>query len=283
MKTQLINGKEVSFTIKEEIKEEINRLKTEKKTVPGLAVILVGDDQASQIYVRNKKKACEYVGIKSFQYNLHRDTSQEKLIQLVQDLNKNPGVNGILVQLPLPEHINKRVIIETIFPSKDVDGFHPQNIGSLVSNTCSLVSCTPSGIIELLNRYKIRIEGTNAAIVGRSDIVGKPVAFLLLHRNATVTICHSKTKNIAEVTKKADIVIAAVGKAKFITANMVKHGAVVIDVGINRENNRLVGDVDFNEVAEKASFITPVPGGVGPMTIAMLLKNTLIAYKNEHR
>ncbi|CRZ34309.1 methylenetetrahydrofolate dehydrogenase (NADP+)/methenyltetrahydrofolate cyclohydrolase [Herbinix hemicellulosilytica] len=269
----IIDGKKISGDIKNELKDKVAKL-NEKNITITLCVIQVGNDSASSIYVRNKKKACEEIGIRSISYELPEETSQEELINLIQELNQRPDINGILVQLPLPKHIDEDTIIKTISPEKDVDGFHPLNVGKLSLGQKGLVSCTPAGVIQLLKRYNIPIEGKECVIVGRSNIVGKPMSMLMLKENATVTICHSKTKNLAEVTKRADILIVAMGKPKFITGEYVKEGAVVIDVGIHRnENNKICGDVDFDDVVDKVSAITPVPGGVGPMTIAMLMHN----------
>ena len=280
MPTNIINGKEIASAIKFEIAEELRKIKNNTGKDAGLAVILVGNDPASTVYVRNKKKACQEVGIRSSEYHLPKETQQDTLLNLINSLNKNPEIHGILVQLPLPNHIQSDKIIDSINPDKDVDGFHPINVGKLVANTASLISCTPLGVMALLDKSEIPIEGKKVVIVGRSNIVGKPAALLFLHRNATVTICHSKTKNLSDYTNKADILVAAIGKPAFIKADMVKKGAVVIDVGINRDEAGLIGDVDFPSVKERVSYITPVPGGVGPMTIAMLMKNTLIAFKN---
>ena len=271
--TQIIDGKRISQEIKDELKENVTVLK-EQGTEVALAVIQVGNDAASSVYVRNKKKACEYIGIRSLSYELPEETTEQELLDLIEKLNEDASVNGILVQLPVPEHINPDKIIQAISPKKDVDGFHPQNVGKLVIGEKGFVSCTPAGVIELLKRSDIAIEGKHCVIVGRSNIVGKPMALLMLRENATVTIAHSKTKDLKEICKSADILIVAVGKPCFITADYVKEGAVVIDVGIHRdENNKLCGDVKYDEVAPKASAITPVPGGVGPMTIAMLMNN----------
>jgi len=278
----LIDGKKVSAEIKEQVAHEVEQLKQKVGKVPGLAVVLVGEDPASAVYVRNKNKTCEKVGFQSFSHPLAADTEEIKLLQLIAGLNANPEVNGILVQLPLPGHINEQKVLEAIDPKKDVDGFHPVNVGYLTSGGDALAPCTPAGIIEMLDFYKIDIEGKNAVILGRSNIVGKPMASLLLKRNATVTICHSRTRDLHAVARSADILVAAIGKPKFVTADMVGEGATVIDVGINRVDGKLVGDVDFDAVAEKAAFITPVPGGVGPMTIAMLMKNTLSAFKKAN-
>ena len=271
--TQLIDGKRISQEIKDELKIEVQKMKEQGISVC-LAVVQVGNDPASTVYVRNKKKACAYVGIESRAYELPEETTEEELVKLVEELNQDDTVNGILVQLPLPRHINEDRIIRTISPDKDVDGFHPVSVGRLWIGEKGFVSCTPAGIIQLLKRSGIEIEGKNCVIVGRSNIVGKPMAALLLRENGTVTVTHSRTKNLSEVTSKADILIAAIGKARFITAEYVKDGAVVIDVGMNRdEEGHLCGDVDFKGVEAKASAITPVPGGVGPMTIAMLMNN----------
>lgn len=273
-----IDGKHIAQALRDEIKQEVSAHTTLE--IPGLAVILVGEDPASKIYVRSKRKMCEAVGIYSEQYTLPEDSSESEVLHLLEDLNQNPKIHGILVQLPLPEHIDSRVVLDAVSPEKDVDGFHYLNVGKLVANRPGFVSCTPKGIIELLDRSKIEIKGAHAVIVGRSDIVGKPAALLLLHRHATVTICHSKTQNLAAVCRQADILIAAIGKPQFITKEMVKPGATVIDVGINRlPDGSLVGDVDYDAVSEVAGAITPVPGGVGPMTIAMLLSNTLQSAK----
>ena len=275
----IIDGKKISNEIKDELKEEIIRLNKEGIKVK-LVVVLVGDNSASEVYVRNKQKACEYVGIESETYNLPESTSQSELLELVNKLNNDKEVSGILVQLPLPKHIDEDLIIKTISPLKDVDGFHPENVGKLSIGQKGYVSCTPSGVIELLKRYNIDIEGQNCVIIGRSNIAGKPMAMLLLRENATVTICHSKTKDLKEFTQKADILIAAIGRAKFITADYVKEDAIVIDVGMNRdEEGKLCGDVDFEDVKDKVKAITPVPGGVGPMTIAALLRNVVDSVK----
>ena len=270
---QLINGKEISSQIKEEVKAQVTELAGQGISVC-LAVIQVGDDPASSVYVRNKKKACEYVGIKSISYELPESTSEEDLIALVRQLNERQDVNGILVQLPLPKHMDEDHVLLSIDPKKDVDGFHPQSVGALSIGLPGFVSCTPAGIIQLLKRSGIAIEGKHCVIVGRSNIVGKPMALLMLRENATVTVTHSKTKDLAAYTRQADILIVAMGKRQFITSEYVKEGAVVIDVGMHRdENNKLCGDVDFVDVSPKCSAITPVPGGVGPMTIAMLMYN----------
>ena len=275
MDPKIIDGKRISKEIKEEIRDKVSKLHREGKEV-ALAVILVGENPASQVYVRNKQKACEFTGIKSLSYNLPEDTSEEELLDLVEELNHRDDVNGILVQLPLPKQINEERILDRIDPKKDVDGFHPVSVGNLSIGRPGYVSCTPAGIIELLKRSDIPMDGKNVVIVGRSNIVGKPMAILMLRENATVTICHSHTKNMREITSQADILVAAIGKPKFFKKEDVKEGAVVIDVGMDRdENNKLCGDVDFDDVYDKVSHITPVPGGVGPMTIAMLMSNVL--------
>lgn len=272
---KIIDGKMISQQIKDELRKQAMALK-EKGTAVTLAVIQVGNDPASCVYVRNKKKGCEYIGIGSLSYELPEETTQQELLKLVEELNHKEDVNGILVQLPLPAHIDEDAVIRAIDPKKDVDGFHPQSVGALCIGQPGFVSCTPAGIIQLLKRSNIEIEGKECVILGRSNIVGKPMAILMLRENATVTIAHSRTKNLKEVTKRADILIVAIGKPKMITADYVKEGAVVIDVGINRdEKGKLCGDVDFESVEPVCSAITPVPGGVGPMTIAMLLNNCL--------
>lgn len=275
----IIDGKAVSAAVKDEVKEQVAALKKDGG-VPCLAVVLVGDDPASKVYVRNKKRACEYCGIKSLEYILDKTASEQQLLDLIDVLNKEPTVHGILVQLPLPPHINEQKIINAISEQKDVDAFHPANVGRLMTGNPDFLPCTPAGVMEMLKKYNIETAGKDCVIIGRSNIVGKPMAMLMLMANSTVTICHSKTKNLKEKCLSADILIAAIGKPKFVTADMVKDGAVVIDVGINRtEDGKLCGDVDFDEVSKKASYITPVPGGVGPMTIATLMKNTLTAFK----
>ena len=274
---KLLNGKEVSQRIKDELKNEVAALK-EQGIQPGLAVVIVGDDPASRVYVNNKKKACGELGIYSEEYALPAETTKAALLELVEKLNQKPDINGILVQLPLPKHINEETIINAISPKKDVDAFHPVNVGKIMIGNYDFVPCTPAGVMELIHESGISVEGKECVVVGRSNIVGKPQAMLLLHENGTVTICHSRTKNLAEITKRADILVAAVGKANFITADMVKEGAVIIDVGMNRlPDKKLVGDVDFAACEKLAGAITPVPGGVGPMTIAMLMKNTVKA------
>ena len=273
----IIDGKKISQEIKDELKEKVAALKAEGKQA-ALAVIQVGNDPASCVYVNNKKKACAYIGIESISYELPEETTESELLALVEKLNQDDSVHGILVQLPVPKHIDGDKIIQTISPKKDVDGFHPQNVGNLVIGEKGFVSCTPAGIIELLKRSNIEIAGKNCVVIGRSNIVGKPMALLMLRENATVTIAHSKTQNLKEICKQADILIVAIGKPQFITADYVKEGAVVIDVGIHRdENNKLCGDVAYAEVEPVASAITPVPGGVGPMTIAMLMHNCVEA------
>ena len=271
--TQIIDGKVISAKIKDELKYEVANL-NKKGIEVSLAVIQVGNDPASSVYVGNKKKACEYIGINSISYELPEDTSEEKLIEIIDELNGRDDVNGILVQLPLPSHIDEEAVLNRIDPKKDVDGFHPMNVGSLCIGQPGFISCTPAGVIELLKRSNISIDGKNCVVIGRSNIVGKPMGLLMLRENATVTIAHSHTANLKEIASNADILIVAIGKPKFITADYVKEGAVVIDVGIHRdENNKLCGDVDYDNVFEKCSAITPVPGGVGPMTIAMLMNN----------
>lgn len=274
---KIIDGKMVSQRIKEELAKEVEGLK-EKGINPGLAVIIVGNDPASRVYVNNKKNACGQIGIYSEEYALPEETSEEELLSLIEKLNNDKKINGILVQLPVPKHINEETIINAINPKKDVDAFHPVNVGKIMVGNYDFVPCTPAGVMELIKESGIEIEGKECVVVGRSNIVGKPQAMLLLHKNATVTICHSRTKNLSEKTKNADILIAAVGKPNFITGDMIKPGAVVIDVGINRvEDKKLVGDVEFESASKVADAITPVPGGVGPMTIAMLMKNTVKA------
>ena len=270
---RLIDGKLISTQIKDELKAEVACFK-EKGIVPCLAVIQVGNDPASSVYVNNKKKACAYIGIESLSYELEENISQEKLLTIIDELNHNDMVNGILVQLPLPKHINEEAIIKAIAPEKDVDGFHPETVGNMCIGSKGFLPCTPAGVIQLLKRSNIEIEGKECVVIGRSNIVGKPMALLLLRENGTVTITHSRTKDLKEITKRADILVAAIGKPRFVTADYVKEGAVVIDVGIHRnEDNKLCGDVDFDDVLDKVSAITPVPGGVGPMTIAMLMNN----------
>lgn len=279
---KLINGKEISKKTKDAIKAEIEEIRKTGKRVPKLAVILVGDNPASQVYVRNKEKACAYVGMESLRINKDATLSEEELLKLIDELNHDDGVDGILVQLPLPKTIDEEKVLKAIAPEKDVDGFHPANIAKLFLNEEGFIPCTPYGMMVMLEEFGYDLDGKEVVVVGRSNIVGKPVALLALHHNATVTIAHSHTKNLQEVTSRADVLIAAIGKAKFFTADYVKEGAVVLDVGMNRdENGKLCGDVDFDDVKEKVSAITPVPGGVGPMTIAMLMKNTLLSYKRR--
>ena len=275
----IIDGKQISKDIKEELKEEVASLAAQGRKCC-LAVIQVGNDPASSVYVGNKKKACAYVGIESLAYELPEETTEEELLTIIDKLNKDANVHGILCQLPLPKHINEDHVIKAISPKKDVDGFHPQNVGALVIGEKGFVSCTPAGIIQLLKRSNIEMDGKHCVVVGRSNIVGKPMSLLMLRENATVTICHSHTKNLKEICKVADILIVAIGKPQFIDKEYVKDGAVVIDVGIHRdENNKLCGDVKYDEVEPVASYITPVPGGVGPMTIAMLMHNCVEAMK----
>ncbi len=281
--TKIIDGKAVSAQIKQQVAVQVSAL-NEKGIQSCLAVILVGDDPASRVYVNNKKKACEVCGIRSLEYTLSAQTTQDELLALIAKLNQDPDVNGILVQLPLPRHISEEAVISAIDPAKDVDAFHPINVGKIMQGTCNLLPCTPAGIMELIASTEIPVAGKDCVVIGRSNIVGKPMAMLLLHKNGTVTICHSKTKDLKQKCKAADILVAAVGIPKFVTADMVKEGAVVIDVGINRlEDGSLCGDVDFDGVAPIAGAITPVPGGVGPMTIAMLMQNTLTATKDQNK
>lgn len=279
---QIIDGKKVSAEVKAQVAKETELLKS-KGIVPGLAVVIVGDDPASRVYVNNKKKACELVGFKSEEYALPAQTTQQELLNLVETLNYKKDINGILVQLPLPEHLDEKQIIEAINPIKDVDAFNAVNVGKIMIGDYDFLPCTPAGVMEMLSYYNIPVSGKNCVVIGRSNIVGKPMAMLLLHQNGTVTICHSKTRNLKEICAGADILVAAVGIPKFVKADMVKEGAVVIDVGMDRdENGKLCGDVDFDDVKEKTSYITPVPGGVGPMTIATLMKNTLKACKLQN-
>lgn len=277
----LINGKEISAKVKADVAKETEAL-AELGITPGLAVVIVGDNPASRVYVNNKKKACEEVGFYSEEYALPAETTQEELMSLIHKLNEKCDIDGILVQLPLPDHLDEKAVIEAISPKKDVDAFHASNVGKIMIGDYKFLPCTPAGVMELIKSTGIEVSGKNCVVIGRSNIVGKPMAMLLLHENGTVTICHSKTKNLKEICKGADILVAAVGKAKFVTADMVKDGAVVIDVGMNRnEDGKLCGDVDFDSVEPIASYITPVPGGVGPMTIAMLMRNTLTAAKEN--
>lgn len=278
----LIDGKAVSLQVKQQVKQECDKLKI-KGVTPGLAVIIVGDDPASQVYVRNKEKACEECGFYSVKYALDADTTQDELNALIDKLNKDEKINGILCQLPLPKHLDDKEVINRIDPIKDVDAFHPVNVGAIMIGDYNFLPCTPAGVMELIHSTGVDVTGKKAVVIGRSNIVGKPMAMLLLHENATVEITHSKTLDLKSITKEADILVAAIGRAKFVTADMVKNGAIVIDVGMNRdENGKLCGDVDFENVKDKCSFITPVPGGVGPMTISMLMRNTLTAAKLQN-
>ena len=279
---QIIDGKAVSKAVRQRAAAETEELK-KKGITPGLAVILVGDDPASQVYVRNKERACEEVGFYSEKYTLPENTTQEELNALVDKLNARKEISGILCQLPLPKHLDDKAVINRIDPKKDVDAFHPENVGAIMIGDYHFLPCTPAGVMELIHSTGVEITGKKAVVIGRSNIVGKPMAMLLLHENATVEITHSKTKNLADITRTADILVAAIGKAGFVTADMVKEGAVVIDVGMNRNaEGKLCGDVDFDEVSKKCSYITPVPGGVGPMTISMLMQNTLTAAKIQN-
>ncbi|MEM0529444.1 bifunctional methylenetetrahydrofolate dehydrogenase/methenyltetrahydrofolate cyclohydrolase FolD [Zongyangia sp. HA2173] len=278
----IIDGKAVSQQTREKIAVETKDLKEKTGITPGLAVVIVGDDPASRVYVNNKKKACAEVGFYSEEHALSAETTQEELVKLVKELNSREEIDGILVQLPLPKHIDEKAVIEAISPKKDVDAFHEQNVGKIMIGNYSFLPCTPAGIVELIDSIGVDVTGMECVVIGRSNIVGKPMAMLMLHKNATVTICHSRTKNLPEVCRRADILIAAVGIAKFVKADMVKPGAIVIDVGMDRdENGKLCGDVDFENVKEVAGYLTPVPGGVGPMTISMLMKNTLTAAKER--
>ncbi len=282
MAYKIINGKEISAAVKDRIKNEVEVLKNRGISV-GLAVILVGENPASKVYVANKKKACEELGIKSFEFKLPENTTQQELTDLVKKLNADSEVNGILCQLPLPAHLDESAVINTIVPEKDVDAFHPVNVGKIMIGDFDFLPCTPAGVMEMLKYMNIDVCGKECVVIGRSNIVGKPMAMLLLHKNATVTVCHSKTKDLKAVTSRADVLVSAVGKAGFVTADMIKEGAVVIDVGMNRNaENKLCGDVDFEAATERCSAITPVPGGVGPMTIAMLMQNTLTAAKKQN-
>ena len=282
MSFELIDGKLVSNNIRQEIKEKVSSLLSKHSQVPGLAAVLVGDNPASEIYVRNKRKACADVGIYSEEYKLPEDTTQDELLKIIDGLNNNDKINGILVQLPLPNHIDESLILKAVSPQKDVDGFHPVNAGLLFQGEQKFIACTPHGLIKMLEFYNIDIQGKNAVVLGRSNIVGKPASMLLLQKHATVTICHSRTKNLQEILKEADIIVAAIGRAHFVTKDMVKEGAVVIDVGINRlDTGKLAGDVDFENVKDLCSHITPVPGGVGPMTITMLLWNTVMSLEDS--
>lgn len=279
---EIISGKIVSAKVKDDVRKETEIL-AEKGIKVGLAVVIVGNNPASRVYVNSKKKACEEVGFNSYEYALPEETTQQELLDLVNVLNNDEKVNGILVQLPLPSHIDENAIINAISPDKDVDAFHPFNVGKIMIGDFAFLPCTPAGVMELIDSTGVDVCGKSCVVIGRSNIVGKPMAMLLLHRSGTVTICHSKTRNLAEICRNADILVAAVGKANFVTGDMIKEGAVVIDVGMNRlENGKLCGDVNFAEAEKKAAFITPVPGGVGPMTIAMLMKNTLTAAKAKN-
>ena len=281
---EIISGKTVSEKLRSELKDEIAEFTAKEGRAPGLAVVVVGNDPASAVYVRNKHKACLDVGIKSLQIEYPENVSEIELLSKINELNGDPYVDGILVQLPLPRHIDEEKVINAISPTKDVDAFHPVNVGKITIGNYSFLPCTPSGIISLLDYYKVEIEGKRCVVIGRSNIVGKPMALLLTERNGTVTLCHSRTRNLADICREADIIVVAIGRAGFLKADMVKPGAVVIDVGINRlDNGKLCGDVSFDEVEKVASMITPVPGGVGPMTITTLLKNTLIAAKLHKR
>ena len=277
----ILSGKTVSARIKENLKVEIENLK-KSGTTPGLAVIIVGEDPASKVYVGRKEAMCQELGMHSEKFALPEETTQEELVALVEKLNNDKNIHGILVQLPLPRHLDEKAVINTIRPEKDVDAFHPVNVGKIMIGDFYFLPCTPAGVMEMLEYEGIDVTGKNCVVIGRSNIVGKPMNMLLLHKNGTVTICHSKTKNLTEICKNADILVAAVGRPNFVTADMVKEGAVIIDVGINRVDGKLCGDVDFENVKDKASAITPVPGGVGPMTIAMLMQNTLTAAKKQN-
>ena len=280
---KIISGKEVSQNVKMRVAEEVKELKS-NGIEPCLAVILVGDDPASKVYVNNKKKACEFCGIRSLEYLLPADAKQEELIELVKKLNDDKSVNGILCQLPLPKHLDEKEVLNLIKPEKDVDAFHPENVGHIMIGDFNFLPCTPAGIMEMLKSENINLDGKHCVIIGRSNIVGKPMAMLMLKENATVTVCHSHTANLKEIVKQADVIVAAVGRPKFVTADMVKDGAVIVDVGINRgEDGKLCGDVDFDGCCEKSSYITPVPGGVGPMTIATLMQNTITAAKIQNK
>lgn len=280
---EILNGKELAKKIRIQLAQDVLEIKQKIGKVPGLAIILVGDNPASRIYVNSKIKGCQEIGIESFEYHLDKDVSEKDLLEIIEKLNRDESVNGILVQLPLPKHINEKSVISKIALEKDVDGFKPENLGMLFLNDKNaLVSCTPAGIMKLLAEYQIKLEGKDVTIVGRSNIVGKPLAGLFINAGSTVTVCNSKTKNLKEKTQNADIVVMAVGKAKLLTSDMVKDGAIIIDVGINRTLDGIVGDVDYENVAPKCSYITPVPGGVGPMTVAMLFNNTLQAFNRKN-
>jgi len=278
----LMDGKEVSKKIRAEIRAEVDAFKAETGVTPGLAVVIIGEDPASRVYVNNKKKRAGHCHMYSREYALPEETTQEDLLKLIDELNNDPDIHGILVQHPMPKHIDENVIFRSISPAKDVDAFHPENVGRIMLGDFDFLPCTPAGVMAMLDEYGIDPKGKECVIVGRSNIVGKPQSMLLLHRHGTVTVCHSRTADLAEVTRRADILVVAIGKPKFVTADMVKDGAVVIDVGVNPDGNGgLCGDVDFDEIVKKASYITPVPGGVGPMTITMLMKNTLTAAKRS--
>ena len=283
MSAKIIDGKQVAARCREELKRQIAALRA-RGIIPGLAVILVGEDPASQVYVRNKHRACEELGIHSEQYTLSADTDRQTLLDLIMELNGREEIDGILVQLPLPGHLDEKEILSAIDPAKDVDSFHPQNVGRLVIGDYFFAPCTPSGILTLIDSAGVDLTGKECVVIGRSNIVGKPMALMLLHRNATVTVCHSKTRDLPSVTRRADVLISAVGKAGFVTADMVKPGAVVIDVGMNRNQaGKLCGDVDFESVSRVAGYLTPVPGGVGPMTITMLLRSTVLSAQNRRK
>lgn len=283
MSAKIIDGKQVAARCREELKQQVAALRA-RGIIPGLAVILVGEDPASQVYVRNKHRACEELGIHSEQYTLPADTDRQTLLDLITELNGREEIDGILVQLPLPGHLDQKEILSAIDPAKDVDSFHPQNVGRLVIGDYFFAPCTPSGILTLIDSAGVDLTGKECVVIGRSNIVGKPMALMLLHRNATVTVCHSKTRDLPSVTRRADVLISAVGKAGFVTADMVKPGAVVIDVGMNRNQaGKLCGDVDFESVSRVAGYLTPVPGGVGPMTITMLLRSTVLSAQNRRK
>ena len=283
MSAKIIDGKQVAARCREELKQQVAALQS-RGIIPGLAVILVGEDPASQVYVRNKHRACEELGIHSEQYTLSADTDRQTLLDLITELNGREEIDGILVQLPLPGHLDEKEILSAIAPAKDVDSFHPQNVGRLVIGDYFFAPCTPSGILTLIDSAGVDLTGKECVVIGRSNIVGKPMALMLLHRNATVTVCHSKTRDLPSVTRRADVLISAVGKAGFVTADMVKPGAVVIDVGMNRNQaGKLCGDVDFESVSRVAGYLTPVPGGVGPMTITMLLRSTVLSAQNRRK
>lgn len=283
MSAKIIDGKQVAARCREELKQQVAALRA-RGIIPGLAVILIGEDPASQVYVRNKHRACEELGIHSEQYTLPADTNRQTLLDLITELNGREEIDGILVQLPLPGHLDEKEILSAIDPAKDVDSFHPQNVGRLVIGDYFFAPCTPSGILTLIDSAGVDLTGKECVVIGRSNIVGKPMALMLLHRNATVTVCHSKTRDLPSVTRRADVLISAVGKAGFVTADMVKPGAVVIDVGMNRNQaGKLCGDVDFESVSRVAGYLTPVPGGVGPMTITMLLRSTVLSAQNRRK